>query len=271
MTQCTGTPAEQFLERYIQGTLSPSEQEEFEAHYFDCPACLAQVETLQALTGRLARQPVETSRPLLHWPTRFGALGAIGALAAVLVIGFFGYRTFAHRSGQTVTTVAKAVTPQASPVSQPAPSTTNTPAVSLLADLALPAFQTASLRGTEADSAFETGMGAYAKSDCRQAVAALSKVEASDGMALAAHFYTGVCQMHQKNFPAAEFSLRGVAEAGDSPQQEAAIYYLAQIALAKNDSAAARQYLDRTVALHGDFERRAQAELAKLPSSAGRP
>jgi len=44
---------------------------------------------------------------------------------------------------------------------------------------------------------------------------------------------------------------------GDSPQQEAALYYLAQIALVHNDPTTARHYLARTIALRGDFERRA--------------
>jgi len=272
MTNCTGTPAEKYLERYIQGTLPPSEQEEFEEHYFDCPACLAQLEALQAVKGRLARQPLETPRALLHWPAGFGALGAIGALAAMLVIGFFCYRAFAHRSEQTGTTVARAVTPPP-PVSQAAPSssTPSAPAVSLLADLSLPPFQASSLRGTEEDSAFDSGMAAYAKSDCRRAISILSSAKSAASNTLAVRFYIGACQMHEKDFPAAESSLRGVSEAGDSPQQEAALYYLAQIALAKNDSAAARQYLDRTISLHGDFQRRAQAELTKLSAPAGHP
>jgi len=190
----------------------------------------------------------------------------------VLVIGFFCYRTFAHRPEQAVTTGANAVMPQTPPALQPAPSTTNSSAVSLLADLTLPAYQTANLRGTEEESAFDNGMKAYANGDCSQAIATLSKIETSDNNALAAYFYTGVCQMHEKDFSAAIVSLRRVSDAGDSPQQEAALYYLTQIALAKNDSASARQYLDHTISLRGDFQRRAQAELAKLPSpAAGQP
>jgi hypothetical protein len=55
-----------------------------------------------------------------------------------------------------------------------------------------------------------------------------------------------------------------VGDAGDSPQQEAAFYYLAQIALADNDATAARHYLSQTISLHGDFEKRAHAELNQL-------
>jgi len=265
MTNCTGTPAERFLERYIQGTLPPLEQQEFEEHYFDCPVCLAQLETLQAVKQQLARRPVKTPKATLLWPVGLGALGAIGALAAMLVIGFFCYRTFVHRPGQRAATVAKAVSPQIPPASPSAPPTPNTTAISQLADLSLPPFQAANLRGINEDSVFDAGMKAYAKTDCRSAIDTLSRVKVEDSNALAAHFYSGVCQMHRNDFAVASLNLRKVSDAGDSPQQEAALYYLAQIALAKNDAATARHYLEIAISLHGDFQRRAQAEIAKLP------
>lgn len=59
-------------------------------------------------------------------------------------------------------------------------------------------------------------------------------------------------------------TLHAVAGAGDSPQQEAALYYLAQLALAREDGPAARKYLKQTIALRGDFEKRARAELSEL-------
>jgi uncharacterized protein HemY len=85
-----------------------------------------------------------------------------------------------------------------------------------------------------------------------------------DEDSLAAQFFKGVCQMHDGDMSAATRSLESVANAGDSPQQEAALYYLAQVALARNDAEAARRYLTRTVSLHGDFESRAHSELSKI-------
>jgi outer membrane PBP1 activator LpoA protein len=76
--------------------------------------------------------------------------------------------------------------------------------------------------------------------------------------------------MHLGNLSGATSTLQRVASGGNSPQQEAAFYYLAQIALARNDAALARQYLDRTVALHGEFEQRARRQSAALASVAGK-
>ena len=113
-------------------------------------------------------------------------------------------------------------------------------------------------------------MKAYTAGDCRSALYILSRVPASSSNALAAQFYSGVCQMHLDNLPAATVTLRHVAAAGDSPQQEAAFYYLAQIALARNDAPSARQNLDRTLALHGEFEQRARRQSAALAAAAGK-
>ena len=71
--------------------------------------------------------------------------------------------------------------------------------------------------------------------------------------------------MHAGKLATAESTLRHVAAAGDSPQQEAAWYYLAQIALARSDAETARRDLGRVVALHGDFEQAANTQLKQIP------
>jgi uncharacterized protein HemY len=107
-------------------------------------------------------------------------------------------------------------------------------------------------------------MKAYARKDCPSAVRDLAQVPANDEDSLAARFFNGVCQMRDGDLGAASRSLESVANAGDSPQQEAALYYLAQVALERNDADAARRYLAHTVSLHGDFESRARAELTNI-------
>jgi len=179
------------------------------------------------------------------------------------VVGFFTFRD-RRQTQQPAVAVAPAVpAPQASPSTNRKPSVASA-SISQLADLTLPAFRAPNLRGTSGNPQFEAGMKAYTSHDCAQAVKALGQVPAGDEDSLAARFYSGVCQMHGGDLPGASKSLRGVADAGDSPQQEAAFYYLAQIALAGNDSTTARRYLSRTISLHGDLERRARAELAKV-------
>jgi len=266
MTNCTGSPAEQWLEAYLQGTMPEAEAVRFEEHYFDCPVCLAQVEALQAAMRALGAQPLKARKPPIAWPVRAAALSAI---AALLVMGFFATRAILHPGQSTVATGPAVSSPQPHPALQaPAPSLTSS-ALSNLADLALPAFQMHNLRESSGDPHFDAGMKAYRANDCTAAVKTLTRVPEQDADALNAQFYAGVCQMHMDQFAAASKALRAIAVNTDCPQQEAAIYYLAQIALARNDGAAAHRYLARTTALHGDFERRARAELAAIPADAG--
>ena len=53
--QCTGAPAERWLEKYVAGTLAAADAEAFEEHYFDCPVCLAQLQAVQAAAEQMRR------------------------------------------------------------------------------------------------------------------------------------------------------------------------------------------------------------------------
>jgi hypothetical protein len=280
MTHCTGAPAEQWLERYIQGTLPDSEAQQFEEHYFDCPVCLAQVEALQAVRERLRQIPSDqipaqnppsaqsgAKKPAAILPWRTAATAVVGLAASYLII-FLGYHfLLPHLLPSTVT---MQVGPS-HPTNSKTPSNQNSaPFVAQLADLTLPPFRAATLRGEGEDANFAPGMKAYSAGDCQAALNALDRVKASGSNARAAQFFSGVCQMHLGHLQAASATLQRVAAAGDSPQQEAAFYYLAQIALARNDAPSARQALDRTLALHGDFEQRAQSQSAALAARAGK-
>jgi anti-sigma factor RsiW len=267
MTTCTGTPAEQNLEDYLLGTLPETEAEKFEEHYFDCPVCLAQLEALQAVTLKLRSEPRKPVKAPIPWPVRFAApvrFAVLGAIAAMLVLGFFAFRDRRQTQQPAVAVAPVAPAPQTSPSTTPKPRSMATAAISHLADLTLPAFRAPNLRGASGDPQFEEGMKAYSSHDCPRAVKTLAQVPSEGEDSFAARFYSGVCLMHEGDLAGASKSLRGVADAGDSPQQEAAFYYLAQIALAGNDSTTARHYLSRTISLHGDLERRARAELNKV-------
>lgn len=274
MTNCTGSPAEQFLEAYLQGALPEDEAQRFEEHYFDCAVCLAKVEALQAVAQKLASEPREPLKEPIPWPTRVGTrLGALGAIAALLLLGFFGLRFRTGSKPLEIAGVAGSVTPAApahapaDPAPQARPSALAALSVSRLADLTPPAFLGANLRGQSRDAHFDAGMKAYASHAYLRAVQELSQVPAQDEDARAAQFYGGVCQMRLGHLPEARAALRAVADAGDSPQQEAALYYLAQTALLGDDSSEARRDLQSAIALHGDFEVRAKAQLAELRAS----
>jgi hypothetical protein len=263
MTNCIGLPAERSLEQYLQGTLPELEARAFEDHYFDCPVCLAQVEALQAVAAQFALP--SAAAPVLIFPRRrttWLALSAVGAVAALLLIGFFTVRS--NRANSLAATVH---TPSASPsiTLTPVPSS-STPATSVaaLADLSLPPYVVPHLRGGGDDTHFAAGMVAYSAQDCPAAIRSLSAVPPHGDYTLAALFYSGVCQMHERDLSAASATLHRVESAGDSPQQEAALYYLAQLALVRDDPGTARHYLARTISLRGEFEKRAHAELENL-------
>jgi hypothetical protein len=263
MTICTGAPAELHALQYVEGTLSEFEVERFEEHYFDCPVCLQHVQAIQAVAQEIASQPIvpihASPRLPLAWPARVWAMGAI---AALLLISVFTFKSLESRPEQP--TVAQSQ-PKSSPQAEPASA--QPIHVSQLADLTLPTYFKPNLRGESLDARFEAGMVEYAKGNCRGAIADLSLIPAESAEARAGQFYSGACQMHLGNLAAASALLHKVADAGDSAQQEAALYVLAQIALANNDVASAHAYLLHTVSLRGDFESRAreqEQQMAKL-------
>jgi len=265
MNHCMGAPAEEFLESYLLGTLPESDALKFEEHYFDCPVCLAQVEALQTVARKLRAEPPSRSRSLIPWPV---SLAAVGAIAAALLVGFIVMRNGSHPRLSAVAANQAAPLQQAAMAAHKANSPAKS-ALSQLADLALPAFHAPNLRGENGNPAFVAGMKAYSSQDCPRALTALAQVPATDADSHAAHFFSGICQMHLGDLDAASRSLSAVSDAGDSPQQEAALYYLAQLALARNNAASAHQYLERTLSLHGDFDRRARAQLLQLQEAAG--
>ena len=263
MNECIGTPAELCALPYVEGTLPENELERFEEHYFDCPVCLERVQAIQAMGQAMAHRPIALTktndRPpskVIAWPRHAWALAAAAVL--LLVAGVVAYRVFEAQQ-----TVAHTV-PAPAPAAAPEPDSKGPHAAAQLADLALPAFVAPTLRGASEDAHFQAGMTAYRQGRCNAATARLAGVPAQDETALAARFYTGVCQMHVGNLAAASATLRGVTAQGDSPQQESALYYLAQIALARNDATSAHHLLLHAISLKGDLEGRARAEDRKV-------
>src|SRR5450631_196686 len=237
MTNCTGAPADEHLEAYLQGALPESESVAFEEHYFECPVCLAHLEAFQEVQRQLRSQPRLASRKPSPWPIRFTLIAAIAATLIAVVI------TVSLKREQMPPSIATLSAPHGQQPTRTGPTQSPslaTRTASQLADLALPAFHLPNLRGQSMNPHFEAGMKDYVNRDCPRALEALARVPAEDEASTAARFYSGVCLMHEGALPDASRSLKGVADAGDSPQQEAAFFYLAQIALAGNDAATAR-------------------------------
>jgi TolA-binding protein len=231
-------------------------------HYFDCPVCLGQLQALQAVREQLRLHPAPVSkRPkILSWPVL--SWGLIGVAAALLVAAFnsqiLGYIEGKHAQNAGITI-------KSAPPAKPAEPGNTGIQLAQLADLRPPSYHAPTLRGESETGPFAIGIQRYSAGDCSGAVAMLAKVPPADDHALAARFYTGVCRMSSGDLASAAATLRRVAAAGDSPVQESALYYLAQIALARNDLATAQTTLNQVIALHGDFEDKAKAQLNKLP------
>lgn len=260
MTECTGAPAEKWLEPYLAGTLEDARAQAFEEHYFDCPVCLAHVQAMQAVTEQLRRHPVKIPpKKVLAWPAGWRVLAAA---AALLVAVWLGYR-WEFSTPQLHNNAVHQAKPPAI-----ASSPGESQLAEQLADLGLPPYRPSSLRGEAEGARFHAGMKSYAAGDCGSAQSQLAQVPPQSPNALAARFYTGACQVKLKQWDEAAATLRGVANSGESPQQEAAMYLLAQISLARGNVDDASYHLKQVIALHGDFEQRARHQLAELGPAA---
>ena len=184
-------------------------------------------------------------------------------LGALLTLGIYLYPGV-HRGVETAHVAQKAF--PASPAAEPQAASEQQTATRELADLSLPPYQAAVLRGDSLDAAFQRGMKSYSAGDCMQALPQLSAVSPQSSDAPVAKFYAGVCRMHGGDLAAASAMLQQIAGAGDSPEQESAIYYLAQLALERGDAVTAHKELQRAIALNGDLERKARAEDARVVS-----
>jgi hypothetical protein len=267
MTPCNRAPAIENAAQYIEGTLSQSEAELFEDHYWNCPECLAYLQALEAVGDELARGPAPQIVPaprkrVLAWPARAWALGALAAAAVLMVIGI---RTLGpHEENPSQAQSVPAVSTPGTPTAKVSGSRPAEETVTEMADLALPEFAPSNLRSAGVEPHFEQGMAAYSRGDCQGAWTALAKVPAEDKQDRQAEFYSALCRLHGKDLASAEAGLHKVVDAGDSLQLESALYYLAQIDLARNDPAGAHRHLVRTISLRGDLEKRARLQDQKL-------
>lgn len=253
---CNGERAEEVAEAYLLGTLTMFEMERFEEHYFECPACFAHLQTLQSVQQELISRPSPVAASPMRLRRRLLALGAIAAAVSVGFISFHRMKENLSHSSPT------AVAQQAAPAS----SIKENPPVNIasLADLSLPPYMAGNVRGGEVEGAFQAGMHAYTAGECAKALPQLKSVPEKDENAVAARLYAGACELSAREKTVAAKDFEKVIAAGDSPQFEAAYYYLAQTALLDGNVPAARGYLAKTLALRGDFEQRARAQLARL-------
>src|SRR5262245_57724864 len=83
---CERVSAEEIPERYLQGTLSDTDREVFELHYFECDRCFERVRALEAAQSELRRTPpvVTGARQSAVGPSAWIAAAAVVVAAAGL-------------------------------------------------------------------------------------------------------------------------------------------------------------------------------------------
>jgi tetratricopeptide (TPR) repeat protein len=242
---------DEMLERYVRGELSERDRRALEDHYFECPACLERVETLQAVAGVLA--PAGRPRTARRAPTwRTAALLGGLAAASVLLIVLQQKPDGGHATGPR----PPASGPAARPPQPTGPTAPVVPVVdySDLAAISAPRYEPSSLRGAGRDSGFAAAMGRYTAGDFAAAAAALDAVlrrAPGDPQIL---FYAGVSALLAGRPDDGVTRLEKVVIAGDTPYLEEARFYLAKAHLQRGDAATAERELQRVIALRGDLE-----------------
>jgi hypothetical protein len=270
MPTCSQQRTEDVAEEYVRGELAEAEAQNFEEHCLECDACFERVRALQAVREVLAHGHVAPKRPVA-W-----IAFALAAAAVFIVFIAVRWRTgdsqSSRRQSVAQVEVPPAVVAPPSAVS-PRPTQPETSVakgeprpteIAALADKSLPPFHPIQVRGASSDEHFESGMRAYVASDCTTAVDELQRVPRTSDRGEAAVLYAGACHYVLRNFNAAHQSLVQLATNQDSPLSEAARYYLAQVELAQDHRDTARRWLGEVVALHGDYEARARAQLREI-------
>lgn len=221
---CRSIASGNVIERYLAGTLSEVERDEFELHYFGCVECFEALETVRAVQRELT------------------AAAAAGVLLVILAI---------PRGDQRQTT--KATPPAAAPLIQLAEirppeyqSTTYRGAAGA------------------PQAEFARAMKRYQDGDYAGAWSALSAIHsASPHYAEARHFGGVSLLLLGRTGEAIECLDAVVALGAKTPFEEEARYYRALALWVAGQREAGRAELSRVVEMQGDYEERARGLLER--------
>jgi len=234
-------------ERYVQGSLSEAEREQYERHFFACDACLAELEALQGL-----RQGLPASRST-GWRMPVWAWG----VAACLVLAVGVRLAFEWRPVAAPTTVAQAPA---------APGVAETPSLRELAGFPAPGYTPVLMRGTasEASRAFEHAMELYQKGEYARAANGLRKAATLDHEDPAARFYLGMCELLSGRDAEGIASLRRTIALGETDYRLRAHFYLAKALLKTGRVADSRRELATVAGSRDPLRAEARQLLDKL-------
>jgi len=188
---CSDIAAQDLLEEHVAGRLSGAGRDGLEAHLFECPACLRDVETLQDLRDELA-----VSRASAGFG---GGRFVVPLLATAAVVSLAVGIAWQSR--------------------RPAPD----PALTQIARVAPPVYTPFTVRGgDEGVARFDRAMDAYRGGNFVAAAHELRQVVASDPHNVQAAFYLGASLLLTGSAGDALAPLQAVIAAGQSPFFESA-------------------------------------------------
>jgi hypothetical protein len=291
---CPQRTGHELAEAYVAGTLSEAEQDAFEQHFFGCSACLAQVQTLQAVKDGLRRAGAgsDAAAPAPR-TARVSVTTApwIGLALAASVVAAFGWwwqggvtqvpdpPAVAVGPGDPARPAPPAQAPPAAGMGSPpaAPPITPAPADpveapsrrAVLAQLALvvpPRYVPIAVRGADgpAPGTFDAAMAHYVAGRHREAAAALQTLSEAAPADPGIAFFLGISELVLGHTDAAREALTQAISADVQPYADEAHFYLAKVYLAERAVDLARGELEYAVRHEAGPEGEAQRLLAAL-------
>lgn len=260
------------VDRYVAGTASEAEQDAFEAHYFACPACFAEVQLLQDVRDGLTPKPGHVPAPVRHHAPRTPAWRAgpiVGlAAAAAIVIGLAWWITGdepalpPQASGAPPAPSSPVSTPPAGPTERrpdapplasnkpserPVPTLSRAALVQQLALVVAPRYVPLSVRGAATAGSFDAAMAHYVAGrhrEAAQALAALAETRPTDADVA---FFLGISELVNGRTAAARDALARAVSIDAEPYADEAHFYLGKAALRDGDLEQAKVEFQRAV------------------------
>ena len=253
---CDRAAREEAFESYLADRLSEEDRTAFEEHYFGCPRCFDELQTLQGIRDVLSQgggqSERNTARRVRGWAPALG-------LAATVVLAT-GAMLWMRSPASPRPPVSAQPQLQSRPTSseRPVPSESEPagspkPSLDELTRVQPPPYQPLRLRGLpdEATTHFLRGMEHYRKADYAAAVADLRAAAALDPEAPHVRFFLGISQLMVGQDAAGIERLRATIALGDSPYLEEAHLNLAKALLRRKDFGAAEAQLKALIQLRG--------------------
>jgi len=227
---CDRIEREDIAEKYLAGKLTKAEQEEFEAHCSECPACLERLETFRTLQSELWEQSREavpvTSEKRPAWSGRWVTAAAAGVL--IIAIGLALWWRLGPARGRGIGGPGTGVDIAGLGSFEP-PVYLPPPAPRGPAD--------------EAGEYFERGMKFFQEGDYSQAIPDLESAVGINPKAANSRFFLGICFLLTEQNEKGIRELKKTVALGDPAFVEEAHFYLGKAYLRQKDAGLARKEL----------------------------